>query len=68
MALSSGLLGLYMAEDDNMLERSVLKDAELDGVLSEAAELDASIPEQLQQQRHVAAKINNPLCSFSGWK
>lgn len=58
MALSSGLLGLYMAEEGNMLDRSVLTDAELDGVLSEAAELDASIPEQLQQQRQVAAKIN----------
>ena len=40
----NGLLGLYMAEDANMLERTVLTDSELDGVLAEAASLDPSDP------------------------
>ena len=40
----NGLLGLYMAEDANMLERSVLTDAEMDTVLAEASALDPADP------------------------
>ena len=40
----NGLLGLYMAEDANMLDRTVLNDAELDAVMSEAASLDPTDP------------------------
>ena len=52
MALESGLLGLYMAEDANMLDRSVLTDAEMEGVLNEAAALD---PDNQQRQEFVAS-------------
>ena len=38
------LLGLYMAEDANMLDRSVLTDAEMESVIGEAAALDPSDP------------------------
>ena len=48
MALESGLLGLYMAEEANMLDRSVLTDVEMDGVIAEAATLDPSDPGRQQ--------------------
>jgi hypothetical protein len=42
------LLGLYLAEDVNLLDRSVLTDAELDGVIGEAGELDPTDPQRQQ--------------------
>ena len=48
------LLGLYMAEDANMLDRSVLTDAEMDGAINEAAALDPSDP----QRQQFTAKVN----------
>jgi len=48
------LLGLFMAEDANMLDRSVLTDAEMEGVISEAATLDPSDP----QRQNFVAKVN----------
>ena len=48
------LLGLYMAEDANMLDRSVLTDTEMDGAINEAASLDPSDP----QRQQFTAKVN----------
>jgi hypothetical protein len=48
------LLGLYLAEDGNMLDRSVLTDAELDGVIGEAGELDPTDP----QRQQFVARVN----------
>ena len=48
------LLGLFMAEDANMLDRSVLTDAEMEGVIGEAASLDPSDP----QRQQFVAKVN----------
>jgi len=42
------LLGLFMAEEANMLDRSVLTDAEMDGAIDEAATLDPSDPQRQQ--------------------
>ena len=43
-----------MAEDANMLDRSVLTDAEMEGVIGEAASLDPSDP----QRQQFVAKVN----------
>jgi len=48
------LLGLYMAEDANMLDRSVLTDAEMESVIGEAAALDPSDP----QREQFVVKVN----------
>ena len=42
------LLGLFLAEDANMLDRSVMSDAEMETVISEAAELDPADPQRQQ--------------------
>jgi hypothetical protein len=49
-----GLLGLFMAEDANMVDRSVLNAPEMDAVISEAAALDPADP--MRQQ--FVAKVN----------
>ena len=45
-----GLLGSFLAEDANMLERSALTDAEMESVVNEAAALD---PSDEQRQKFV---------------
>jgi len=42
------LLGLFLAEDANQLDRSVLTDAEMNSVVSEAATLDPTDPQREQ--------------------
>lgn len=48
------LLGLYLAEDNNYLDRSVLTDEELEGVLNEAAALETGEP----QRKKFVRKVN----------
>ena len=48
------LLGLFMAEEANMLDRSVLTDPEMDGAIDEAATLDPSDP----QRQQFVARVN----------
>jgi len=48
------LLGLYFAEEANMLDRSVLTDSEMDGAINEAANLDPSDP----QRQQFVARVN----------
>ena len=43
-----GLLGLFLAEDANMLDSSVLTNNELDAAINEAAALDPSDPQRQQ--------------------
>ena len=52
-----GLLGLYLAEDANLLERSTLTDAEMDNVVSEATALDPSDP----QRQQFVARVNRSI-------
>ena len=49
-----GLLGLFLAEDANLLERSALTDAEMDSVVNEAAALDPSD----QQRQQFVERVN----------
>jgi len=53
------LLGLFMAEDANMLERSVLTDTEMESVIGEAAELDPSDPQRQQFVARVNRGVKN---------
>jgi hypothetical protein len=48
------LLGLFMAEEANMLDRSVLTDSEMEGVIGEAATLDPTDP----QRQQFVARVN----------
>ena len=49
-----GLLGLFLAEDANLLERSALTEEEMDSVVGEAAALDPSDP----QRQEFVARVN----------
>ena len=56
-----GLLGLFLAEDNNFLDRSVLTDTEMDSVMNEAANLDPSDPQRQQFVSRVNRGANKPM-------
>lgn len=48
-----GLLGVYLAEDANTLDRTAFNDRELEGILNEAAQLDPSDPQRQEFVKRV---------------